>query len=164
MLMSEVENQEGVTSFGQALANSLMVASNTGDFGVEISLEKLFLAQKLAKAEGLPRDSDVTLHQINTNMIQIMILMLGCSKELRVHHFLDLPSTSCDATPGPKQLRFLHLALAKAHQLLLDQQERDYIISLVSAAKALAKAHQLLLDQQERDYIISLVSAAKGKI
>lgn len=46
MLMSKVENQEGVTSFGQALANSLMVASNTGDFGVEISLEKLFLAQK----------------------------------------------------------------------------------------------------------------------
>ncbi|KAL6178869.1 hypothetical protein ACLB2K_050386 [Fragaria x ananassa] len=83
MLMSKVENQEGVTSFGQALANSLMVASNTGDFGVEISFEKLFLAQKLAKAEGLPRDSDVTLHQINTNMIQIMILTLGWSKELQ---------------------------------------------------------------------------------
>ncbi len=46
MLMSKVENQEGVTSFGQALVNSLMVASNTGDFGVEISFEKLFLAQK----------------------------------------------------------------------------------------------------------------------
>ncbi|KAL6180725.1 hypothetical protein ACLB2K_047385 [Fragaria x ananassa] len=94
MLMSKVENQEGVTSFGQALANSLMVASNTDDFGVEISFEKLFLAQKLAKAEGLPRDSDVTLPQINTNMIQIMILTLGWSKELQVHHFRYLPSTS----------------------------------------------------------------------
>ncbi|KAL6180721.1 hypothetical protein ACLB2K_047381 [Fragaria x ananassa] len=43
MLMSKVENQEGVTSFGQALANSFMVTSSTGDFRVEISLEKLFL-------------------------------------------------------------------------------------------------------------------------
>ncbi|RDX78268.1 hypothetical protein CR513_41477, partial [Mucuna pruriens] len=47
MLMSKVENRQGVANFDDILANSdaLMVAR--GDLGMEIPIEKIFLAQKV---------------------------------------------------------------------------------------------------------------------
>ncbi|TYH91562.1 hypothetical protein ES332_A13G124200v1 [Gossypium tomentosum] len=58
LLMSKVENQEGVTNFDDILANSDAFMVARGDLGMEIPIEKIFLAQKLmilkANIQGKP--------------------------------------------------------------------------------------------------------------
>ncbi|XP_023639190.1 pyruvate kinase, cytosolic isozyme isoform X2 [Capsella rubella] len=58
MLMSKVENQEGVMNFEKILANSDAFMVARGDLGMEIPIEKMFLAQKtmikMANALGKP--------------------------------------------------------------------------------------------------------------
>ncbi|CAL4964176.1 unnamed protein product [Urochloa decumbens] len=47
MLMSKVENQEGVANFDDILANSDAFMVARGDLGMEIPIEKIFFAQKV---------------------------------------------------------------------------------------------------------------------
>ncbi|OAY84110.1 Pyruvate kinase, cytosolic isozyme [Ananas comosus] len=47
MLMSKVENQEGVANFDDILANSDAFMVARGDLGMEIPIEKIFYAQKV---------------------------------------------------------------------------------------------------------------------
>ncbi|KAJ7976357.1 Pyruvate kinase family protein [Quillaja saponaria] len=58
LLMSKVENQEGVANFDDILANSDAFMVARGDLGMEIPVERIFLAQKLmihkANIQGKP--------------------------------------------------------------------------------------------------------------
>ncbi|KFK34626.1 hypothetical protein AALP_AA5G170500 [Arabis alpina] len=58
MLMSKVENQEGVMNFDDILKNTHAFMVARGDLGMEIPIEKMFLAQKMmiekANALGKP--------------------------------------------------------------------------------------------------------------
>uniref|UniRef100_M4D020 Pyruvate kinase n=1 Tax=Brassica campestris TaxID=3711 RepID=M4D020_BRACM len=47
LLMSKVENQEGVANFDDILVNSDAFMIARGDLGMEIPIEKIFLAQKV---------------------------------------------------------------------------------------------------------------------
>ncbi|KAK1294191.1 hypothetical protein QJS10_CPA16g01319 [Acorus calamus] len=47
LLISKVENQEGVMNFNDILANSNAFMVARGDLGMEIPIEKIFLAQKV---------------------------------------------------------------------------------------------------------------------
>ncbi|XP_064966183.1 pyruvate kinase, cytosolic isozyme [Musa acuminata AAA Group] len=76
MLMSKVENQEGVANFDDILANSDAFMVARGDLGMEIPIQKIFYAQKVmifkCNIQGKPVVTAVSI-KISTQMLESMI-------------------------------------------------------------------------------------------
>uniref|UniRef100_A0A9I9D8U3 J domain-containing protein n=1 Tax=Cucumis melo TaxID=3656 RepID=A0A9I9D8U3_CUCME len=101
--------------------------------------EDLLLKTFFAEVSEVERDNEV-------------IRILSCFK-LNPFEYLKLPF---DASPEEVKRQYRKLSLLVHPDKCKHPQSKE-------AFAALAKAQQLLLDEQERDYILSQVNAAKGK-
>ncbi|XP_031400296.1 dnaJ homolog subfamily C member 8 isoform X1 [Punica granatum] len=100
--------------------------------------EDLLLKSFFAEVNEVERDNEVTR-------------ILSCFK-LNPFEYLNLPF---DASPEDVKKQYRKLSLLVHPDKCKHPQAKE-------AFGALAKAQQLLLDQQERDYILTQVNAAKG--
>ncbi|KAM7258840.1 hypothetical protein ACFE04_014581 [Oxalis oulophora] len=111
-----------------------------GDSTITTADDDLLLKAFFAEVGEVERDNEV-------------LRILSCFK-LNPYDYLNLPF---DATPVDIKKQYRKLSLMVHPDKCKHPQAKE-------AFGALAKAQQLLLDQQERDYILSLVTTAKDEL